>query len=204
MTPNKPVPTVSIRAALATLANRVGSNLPHLPAHPGIEILRKAKPRLIDGAPLPSAVVPGDGHSLQEHDYIGAITEAVLKLDHSYLAVQGPPGTGKTHVGSHIIANLIAKGWKVGVVGQSHAVVENMLSAAVEKAGVNAERVGKKLAAPHDVPWKIIDDKAFGKLLDGPEGALIGGTAWTHDGCQCAGGLPGSARDRRGRAVLAR
>ncbi|PYI40385.1 nuclease [Arthrobacter psychrolactophilus] len=182
LTPNKPVPTVSIRTALATLANRVGSNLPHLPAHPGIEILRKAKPRLVDGAILPSAVVLGDGHSLQEHNYIGAITEAVLQLDHSYLAVQGPPGTGKTHVGSHVIANLIAKGWKVGVVGQSHAVVENMLSAAVEKAGVNAERVGKKLAAPHDVPWKITDDKQFGKLLDGPEGALIGGTAWTMTG----------------------
>ncbi len=182
ITPKSPVRTASIRAALATLANKVGSNLPHLPKHPGIEILRKAKPRLVDGGGLPSAVVPGDGHSLQEHDYITAITEAVLKLDHSYLAVQGPPGTGKTHVGSHVIANLMAKGWKIGVVGQSHAVVENMLRAAIEKADVDPARVGKKLSAPHAVPWKIIDDKQFGKLLDDPEGALIGGTAWTMTG----------------------
>nr|WP_074713385.1 bifunctional RecB family nuclease/DEAD/DEAH box helicase [Arthrobacter alpinus] len=183
LAPNKPVPTASIRAALSELATKVGSNLPHLPKHPGIEILRKAKPRLAGGGDLPSAVVPGDGHSLQEHDYVTAITEAALKLDHSYLAVQGPPGTGKTHVGSHVIANLIKDHkWKIGVVGQSHAVVENMLRAAIEKADVDPERVGKKLGSPHDVPWKIIDDKQFGKLLDGPEGALIGGTAWTMTG----------------------
>jgi predicted RecB family nuclease len=182
LTPDQPINSKPLKAALATLANKVGSNLPHLPKHPGIEILRKAKPRLADGGGLPSAVVPGDGHSLQEHDYIGAITEAVLKLDHSYLAVQGPPGTGKTHVGSHVIANLVNMGWKIGVVGQSHAVVENMLRAAIEKADVDPARVGKKLGAPHEVPWKIIDDKQFGKLLDGPEGALIGGTAWTMTG----------------------
>ncbi|WP_425864071.1 TM0106 family RecB-like putative nuclease [Arthrobacter sp. TWP1-1] len=183
LAPNKPVPTASIRAALSELANKVGSNLPHLPKHPGIEILRKAKPRLADGASLPSAVVPGDGHSLQEHDYITAITEAILKLDHSYLAVQGPPGTGKTHVGSHVIATLIKDHkWKIGVVGQSHAVVENMLRAAVDKAGVDPERVGKKLNGTHEVPWKVLDDKQFGKLLDGPDGALIGGTAWTMTG----------------------
>ncbi|POH59510.1 TM0106 family RecB-like putative nuclease [Arthrobacter glacialis] len=182
LTPNKPVPTASIREALATLANTVGSNVPHLPKHPGIEILRKAKPRLASGGSLPSAVVHSDGHSTQQHNYIGAITAAVLDLDHSYLAVQGPPGTGKTHVGSHVIANLIKEGWKVGVVGQSHAVVENLLRKAIEAAGVDPERVGKKLSAPHDVPWKITDDKQFGKLLNSTQGALIGGTAWTMTG----------------------
>jgi uncharacterized protein len=55
-----------------------------------------------------------------------------LDLDHSYLAVQGPPGTGKTYVGSHVIARLVAeKGYRVGVVAQSHAVVENMLERVV-------------------------------------------------------------------------
>lgn len=182
LTPDKPIPTKSIREALAELANEVGSNLPHLPKQAGLEILRKAKPRLRDGDALPSAVVSSDGHNLQEHDYVRAITEAVERLDHSYLAVQGPPGTGKTHVGSHVIANLMAKGMKIGVVGQSHAVVENMLKAAIEKAGVDPQRVGKKLSTPHDVPWAIQDDKLFGKLLDSEEGALIGGTAWTMTG----------------------
>ncbi|AIY02303.1 nuclease (RecB family) [Arthrobacter sp. PAMC 25486] len=182
LAPNKPVPTVSIRAALSELASTVGGTLPTLPRHPGLDILRKAAPRLLDGASLPSAVMHGDGHSVRDHDYIGAITTAVHELDHSYLAVQGPPGTGKTHVGSHVIARLLKKGWKIGVVGQSHAVVENMLRAAIGKAEVDPERVGKKLAAPHEVPWKITDDKQFAKLLNSDGGALIGGTAWTMTG----------------------
>ena len=180
--PNKPVPTASIRAALSELAVQVGGNLPHLPPHPGLDIVRKSRPRLRDGASLPSAVVHGDGHSLQEHDYVRAITEAVLNLDGSYLAVQGPPGTGKTHVGSHVIAALMNKGWKIGVVGQSHAVVENLLRKAIEKAGVDPERVGKKLNGTYEVPWKITDDKQFGRLLGSEGGALIGGTAWTMTG----------------------
>ena len=182
LTPNKPIATKSIREALAELANTVGSNLPHLPTHPGIEILRKAKPRMASSGTLPSAVVPSDGLGVQQHDYIGAITVAVQDLDYSYLAVQGPPGTGKTHVGSHVIANLMKLGWKIGVVGQSHAVVENMLRAAISKAGVDPEKVGKKLAVPHEVPWHTTDEKQFGKLLGSEEGALIGGTAWTMTG----------------------
>ena len=182
LTPNKPVPTASIRAALTELAADVGATLPRLPWHPGLDILRKAAPRLNDGAGLPPAVVPGNGHSVPGHDYVGAITAAVLNLDHSYLAVQGPPGTGKTHVGSHVIARLMEKGWKIGVVGQSHAVVENMLRAAIEKANVDPGRVGKKLNTPHEVPWKVTDDKQFAKLLAGEGGALIGGTAWTMTG----------------------
>lgn len=204
LTPNKPVPTASIRAALAALANTVGSNLPHLPKHPGLEILRKAAPRLDDGGALPSAVVPSDGHSLQQVDYIGAITDAVRRLDHSYLAVQGPPGTGKTHVGSHVIANLVAGGWKVGVVGQSHAVVENMLRAAIEKAGVGPQRVGKKLATPHEVPWEVTDDKQFSRLLGAAGGALIGGTAWTMTGANVpAGSLDLLVIDEAGQYSLA-
>ncbi len=193
LAPNKPVATKSIREALARLAITVGRTLPQLPRHPGVEILRRALPRLADAGSLPFAVVPApvpaNGHSLEQVDYIGAITEAVLALDHSYLAVQGPPGTGKTHVGSHVIANLVARGWKVGVVGQSHAVVENMLRAAVEKAGVDPARVGKSLKTPHQVPWLVTDDKEFGRLLGGRGGALIGGTAWTMTG---AGVPPGS------------
>ncbi|PYI64356.1 nuclease [Arthrobacter livingstonensis] len=204
MTPNQPVATKSIREALAVLANTVGGKLPVLPRQPGVEILRKALPRLDDGGPLPSAVETSDGHGPRQVDYIGAITAAVLKLDHSYLAVQGPPGTGKTHVGSHVIANLVARGWKVGVVGQSHAVVENMLRAAIEKAGVDPGRVGKKLAEPHAVAWDTTDDKQFGKLLNGPGGALIGGTAWTMTGANVpAGSLDLLVIDEAGQYSLA-
>lgn len=224
LTPDQPVNTASIRAALATLAAEVAQNLPdsaeatddvelNFPKNPGLEILRKAKPRLRDGGDLPQAEAPlnavtGDVDpavsASAQLDYVSAITEAVAKLDRSYLAVQGPPGTGKTHVGSHVIAKLVEQGWKVGVVGQSHAVVENMLTAAIQKAGVDPERVGKKLASPHEVPWKVVDDKKFGQLLNSSEGALIGGTAWTMTGANVpAGSLDLLVIDEAGQFSLA-
>ncbi|MET1020556.1 MAG: TM0106 family RecB-like putative nuclease, partial [Microterricola sp.] len=60
------------------------------------------------------------------------VVAAVLALDRSTLAVQGPPGTGKTYLGAHLITELVQKhGYTIGVVAQSHAVVENLLSGVV-------------------------------------------------------------------------
>ena len=57
-----------------------------------------------------------------------AVVATLLGLDRSYLAIQGPPGTGKTYVGSNVVARLVREhGWRVGVVGQSHATSENFL-----------------------------------------------------------------------------
>ncbi|WP_427015926.1 TM0106 family RecB-like putative nuclease [Pseudarthrobacter sp. P1] len=177
LTPDQPIRTASIQESLSELARTVGSMVPSLPKHPGIDILRRHTPRLATLDALPAVVAGKHGA-----DNIAAITAAVRDLDSSYLAVQGPPGTGKTHVGSHVIANLVADGWKVGVVGQAHAVVENMLTAAVEKAGVDPDRVAKKPKGSGEVPWAVTDDKKFAALLAGPDGALIGGTAWTMTG----------------------
>ncbi|GAA1361590.1 TM0106 family RecB-like putative nuclease [Arthrobacter rhombi] len=198
LTPGKPIMTASIRESLAELAREVGSglvlppqnddgspavvrNAPRLPRHPGVDILARRAPRLSTLEELPAVEPDAEGRG----DYTAAITAAVADLDRSYLAVQGPPGTGKTHVGSHVIAALAQRGWKIGVVGQSHAVVENMLTAAITKAGVDPERVGKKPKDPRlPVAWRITDDKKFGALLDSADGALIGGTAWTMTGRQ--------------------
>ena len=82
------------------------------------------------------------------------------------MAVQGPPGTGKTHVGSHVIARLVARGWKVGVVGQSHAVVENLLKTAVTKAGVDPARVAKDVKHAEPLPWDQRAAKDVARLLE--------------------------------------
>ncbi|MHA7190494.1 TM0106 family RecB-like putative nuclease [Arthrobacter sp. MDT2-16] len=173
LTPDQPVATVSLEASLAELANSVGAALPGLPRHPGLDVLRRASPRLATRDALP--VVAHDGFG--QADYVTAVTDALLDLDSSYLAVQGPPGTGKTYVGSRVIARLVAQGWKVGVVAQSHAVVEHFLTTAVA-AGVDPERIGKKLQKEHPVPWPHTSDSAIGALLTGDDGCLIGGTSW--------------------------
>ncbi len=178
LTPDSPIATKGQKDALSELAAMVGAALPVLPKHPALDLLRRATPRLATLPALPPVPPGADG-------YADAITAAVADLDRSYLAVQGPPGTGKTHVGSHVIANLVSRGWKVGVVGQSHAVVENMLRAAIDKAGVPADRVAKKPTDPRAaVPWAGKSDDAVAALLMAPGGALVGGTAWTMTGAR--------------------
>ena len=128
----------SIVEAIRALVGGVADGLPDLPPLPAVDLLRRVPPRTRT-LPLPR---PDDVSGTTE-----AIIDAVLDLDGSYLAVQGPPGTGKTYTGGHVIAALAAQGWKVGVVAQSHAVVENMLRA-VNAAGLPAGADRQEGAGP--------------------------------------------------------
>jgi uncharacterized protein len=109
------------------------------------------------------------------------VVASLLDLDDSYLAVQGPPGTGKTYLGAHVIAELVTRHrWKIGVVGQSHAVVENLLSAVV-RAGLPAALVGKVLKdADSSVAFTALpkDGQLMFALDNRDTGYVIGGTAW--------------------------
>lgn len=140
-----------------------------LPAGPAVDLLLRRPPRLVGGGALPAPT----------EDPANAIHEAVTLLDRSYLAVQGPPGTGKTHVGSQVIGRLVAAGWRVGVVAQSHAAVENILRATVEKAGVPADAVAKKRQdrpGRAAAPWRELSaDELAGAAVPG---SVVGGTAW--------------------------
>ena len=200
LTEDQPLATVSIEAALAELARAVGSAAPSLPAQPGLDILRKLPPRFRT-LPGPVEVHHGaDGAA----DYAGAIAVSLRDLDRSYLAVQGPPGTGKTFVGAHVIGQLVGEGWKVGVVAQSHNVVENLLCRAIEKGGVDPSLVAKKLSAPHEVPWKATADGDVARLLESAGGCLVGGTAWTMTGKEVpAGSLDLLVIDEAGQFSLA-
>lgn len=200
LTEDQPLATTSIEAAIAEIARAVGSSVPSLPAHPGLNILRKRSPRF---RTLPGPVEVG--HDAEGSvDYAGAIKASLLDLDYSYLAVQGPPGTGKTFVGAHVIGRLIAEGWKVGVVAQSHNVVENLLCRAIDTGGVDSAVVAKKLAAPHDVPWNLTSDGDVARLLASDGGCLVGGTAWTMTGKEIpAGSLDLLVIDEAGQFSLA-
>lgn len=141
------------------------------PADPATDILRRRPPRTRSGS-LPSP----------EGDEVTAIVAAVRDLDRSYLAVQGPPGTGKTYVGSHVIARLVQEhGFRVGVVAQSHAVVENMLDRVVA-AGVPASLVGKALKSGATGPepsFTVIQKNGVPAFTaERTDGYVIGGTAW--------------------------
>ncbi|MDQ0851445.1 hypothetical protein QFZ65_003383 [Arthrobacter sp. B3I9] len=199
LTEDQPLATKSLEESLASLAEKVaaGLRLRSIPRHPALDLVRRLPPRLTAGRSLPQ---PGEGLDR----FIDSIAEAVLGLDHSYVAVQGPPGTGKTYVGSRVIARLVARGWKVGVVGQSHAVVENLLKTAVTSAGIDPSMVAKEVKHSDPLPWEQRAAKDVARLLGSPGGALVGGTAWTMTGANVpAGSLDLLVIDEAGQFSLA-
>jgi uncharacterized protein len=140
--------------------------------HPAMDLLMRNPPRLKS---LPGLPVPIAG------DALSAITEAVLDLDTSVLAIQGPPGSGKTFVGSRVIKELVDQGMKVGVVANSHSAIENLMWACLE-AGVSPDAMAKKTQAGDKEAkgWLTpTTNKVAGSWRAGNSGYVFGGTSWS-------------------------
>ncbi|MFF7684193.1 TM0106 family RecB-like putative nuclease [Microbacterium sp. NPDC007973] len=177
LTPPAPPRAGNQQKAIDAWADAVLAASPGIPDGPAADILRRVPPRTRSGALAPVTAIagaPGD-------DEVTAIARSVADLDHSYLAVQGPPGTGKTYVGSHVIARLVAeRGFRVGVVAQSHATIEHMLDRVIA-AGVPASRVGK---APKDPgaahAFTVLPKNGVASFTaeNAEHGFVVGGTAW--------------------------
>ncbi|MHA6670243.1 TM0106 family RecB-like putative nuclease [Homoserinimonas sp. A447] len=171
LTPALPPPAGQQVPAIEEWAQAIVDSAPVWPTDPTVDILRRTPPRTRSGS-----LAPATGEELPP-----AVVASLLDLDHSYLAVQGPPGTGKTYLGARVIAELVTKHrWKIGVVAQSHAVVENLLCEIV-KSGLPRHLVGKVLKdANADVAFTPLPKN--GQLLFALEnettGFVVGGTAW--------------------------
>lgn len=194
--PGGPIPAKSAGRILCTIAGQVAgisaeqldglpreatnpAISPHLGPDPALDLLRRLPPRLDGDQQLPTAT---------DRDLIATVTEATSRLQQSYLAIQGPPGTGKTYLGARVISSLVRdRGWRIGVVAQSHAVVENLLDEVVA-AGLPGDLVAKKpntaldLSNPEVVPppWTMLGaDEHADFLADHAEsGCVVGGTMW--------------------------
>ncbi|MET0473992.1 MAG: TM0106 family RecB-like putative nuclease [Mycobacterium sp.] len=165
LTPGPPINNGPLRESIAATAAHLGATLPDLPADAVTDILLRRPPRSVSGGALP-----------RTGEVIDDIACALLDLDSSYLAVHGPPGTGKTYTAARVIARLIGDhGWRVGIVAQSHAVVENLLGCVID-AGVDHDRVGKKKSA--GARWRDVDEKDYAAFIADHHGCVIGGTAW--------------------------
>jgi len=172
LAPPAPPGTKDIRNRIVDWAERVLERSPEAPRDAAFDILLKRPPQ---------GTVPQTAGSATPAP---AIVEALLSLDHSYLAVQGPPGAGKTYNAAQVIKTLIENHhWKIGVVAQSHATVENLLRA-VSEAGVGSDLIGKKLRnrqKPNDRdPWTALQEgKDVSAFLSSHTGCVVGGTVWT-------------------------
>ncbi|GAA1581208.1 TM0106 family RecB-like putative nuclease [Leucobacter aridicollis] len=151
-------------------------------------LLTRARPTLVNGAGLvpPSADEALAAGGSEDARTIGAVLASLRGLDHAALAVQGPPGTGKTYLAARVIRQLVERdGWRIGVVAQSHKVVENVLEGVVA-AGLDARLVAKvpqggKLAPGAEQPgYTVLGRDGYAAFFDGlaGRGAVIGGTAW--------------------------
>lgn len=166
LTPGPPVNTAPLQDSVAATASAVADGLPGLAPNALSDILLRRSPRTRSGGALPR-----DGAAVAD------ITAALLDLEDSYLAVHGPPGTGKTYTAARVIAGLVNEHhWRIGVVAQSHAVVENLFGD-VLAAGVPGERIGKKL---HTVStgWTELGRDDHAAFIAEHDGCVIGGTAW--------------------------
>lgn len=170
LTPGSPPNTDKLQVAIREVGEQVLQAWPEPAQLASIDILRRSEPS-------------GGGLAKVTHgDTAAAIIESLLHSKSSYIAVQGPPGSGKTFTGSHVIAELVrTHGWKIAVVAQSHATVENMLSALV-KCGLGADRLGKapKRGESTQSPnWQELRDAKAKQFVAQPGGVVFGGTAWT-------------------------
>jgi len=166
LTPGPPINTKPLQDSIAETAALVAAGLPNLPVDAVTDVLLRRNPRMLTGAALPRTGVIADD-----------ITAALLNLDSSYLAVHGPPGTGKTFTSAEVIARLVNQHqWRIGVVAQSHAVVENLFCD-VLKAGVDGERIGKKLNTVN-AGWTDLTNPEFAGFIEAHDGCVVGGTAW--------------------------
>ncbi len=175
LSPASPPRALNQQTAIDAWADTLIAAHPAFPDDPATDILRRRPAQLRPVGAAPEAEPAAEG------DDIATLAAAVLRLDHSALSVQGPPGTGKTYVGSHVIARLVAEhGLRVGVVAQSHAVVEHMLDRVIA-AGVPASRVAKAPKDPDaEVSFTVIrkDGVAAFAAENAVGGFVIGGTAW--------------------------
>lgn len=170
LAPPAPISTAAIDAQLLAFAVSIADALDQAQTLPDT-----ARTRLLlrQGSTIALADFP---------ERSSAITACLERDDPAVVAVQGPPGAGKTYVASHIIASLARRGWNIAVVAQSHAVIENVLSAVLKRSPDLEGRIAKKAPAGGELPQGItaVEPAQIGGFYqeNSTQGVIVGGTAW--------------------------
>ncbi len=121
-----------------------------------------------------------------ENPHPNEIIEAVAGLRNSYLFIQGPPGTGKTYTGSHVVAELLRRGYRIGVSSNSHKAINNLLKHVELRAEeIGLQFHGLKKSTDNKGTWfkgKFIEDVTSNRDIYESRANLVAGTAWLFAG----------------------
>lgn len=142
-------------------------------------ILRRSTPSI-------QGLSPGDSIVNPRQTDISEIIEAVANLKQSYLFIQGPPGAGKTYTGSRVIAELLKRGFRVGVSSNSHKAINNLLKhieLRAEETGLQFSGLKKSTEDKgSQFNGKFIKDVLDNKSIYNSKTDLVAGTAWLFAG----------------------
>lgn len=100
------------------------------------------------------------------------------------LVIQGPPGTGKTYTASHMIADLLAKGKKIGITSNGHKAIINLVNGCCRVLKENGRPlVGVKVGDSDDEQVfkdspRFLYRKSGGEGFEAYSEGIIAGTAW--------------------------
>ena len=166
----RPRPVIDAIARFGEALLAEGSSFRYRAAY---DVITRAAPRLRGVRPA--------GRLQPERADEESVRAVIDALDESYLFVQGPPGAGKTTLAAGLIAELIARGCKVGVTANSHKSIHNLLEAIERTAcerGIPLTGVKKSTAGNTE---SMFDSAAISSTdgalsLDGID--LVAGTAW--------------------------
>jgi uncharacterized protein len=212
------VPTTVIEDSLLRIGQRAVALGAGQARGPGIgdpgPVDRAARELLLRRPPRIAGRVPGSPLRGEHERALDAATRLVLALDGTTLAIQGPPGSGKTYAGARMILALVAAGMTVGVTGNSHKVIGNVLDEvhrAARGAGPNesAVLIGQKPGqeegptCPNAQDLAGWDTARIAAALDDRVFNVVGGTAWLWSAAAMEGSVDVLLVDEAGQMSLA-
>lgn len=166
---SEPMMESLVRLAEHVVANGIDGKGPYQAAR---DLLLREPARWTEGGPL----------RMEGEDALEAALRIAGTLAEGVLPVQGPPGAGKTYTGSRMIAELVRRQKRVGIVANSHAVVRNLIDAVIERAGEQdldltcAQKPGEKEPDGHRLRIAAKNGDLIAML--GAGCSVGGGTAW--------------------------
>ncbi len=169
--PAPPIADTSLREALLRYAQAVVDGDVRYAAI--TSALKRESPR-IQGLAAGGAVIPADA------EVVSAATDAIRRLESSYLLIQGPPGSGKTYLSARAIVALLKDGQRIGIAAHSHKAINRLLEevaalAAREGVALNGAKKCTKDEHRCDVPG--ITNVYKPAEVTGAYN-LVAGTAW--------------------------